>query len=129
MDNTATENGVWPSFRKRFGFAPLSASSVTNSTQSESAAIWNATAYAPEGLTDAGKDFARRYEERFHAAPGLHAALAYDSTRALLAALRKAPEANPARLRAEHGAMQRRVTGSVRDVHLRATIEKQPGKL
>jgi branched-chain amino acid transport system substrate-binding protein len=62
--------------------------------------VYLATAYAPEGLTDAGKDFARRYGERFHAAPDLHAALAYDGTRLILAALRQVPDVTPARLRA-----------------------------
>jgi branched-chain amino acid transport system substrate-binding protein len=59
------------------------------------------TAYAPEGLSDSGKEFARRYGERFHAAPDLHAALAYDAARLLLAALRQVPDATPARLRAQ----------------------------
>jgi branched-chain amino acid transport system substrate-binding protein len=63
--------------------------------------VYLATAYASEGLTDAGKDFARRYEERFHAAPDVHAALAYDGARLLLAALRKTPDVTPARLRAQ----------------------------
>ncbi len=63
--------------------------------------VYLATAYAPEGLTDAGKDFARRYAERFHAAPDLHAALAYDGARLLLAALRQVPDVSPARLRAQ----------------------------
>ncbi len=63
--------------------------------------VYLATAYAPEGLTDAGKDFARRYEERFHAAPDLHAALAYDGARLLLAALRQVSAPSPARLRSQ----------------------------
>jgi branched-chain amino acid transport system substrate-binding protein len=63
--------------------------------------VYLATAYAPEGLTDAGKEFARRYAERFHAAPDIHAALAYDGARLLLAALRKVPDVSPARLRAQ----------------------------
>jgi branched-chain amino acid transport system substrate-binding protein len=67
----------------------------------DGADVYLVTAYAPEGLTDAGKDFARRYEERFHAAPDLHAALAYDGARLLLAALRKAPDVTPSRLRAQ----------------------------
>lgn len=45
------------------------------------APVYLATAYALEGLTDAGKDFARRYGERFHTAPDLNAALAYDGDR------------------------------------------------
>jgi branched-chain amino acid transport system substrate-binding protein len=62
--------------------------------------VYLATAYAPEGLPDAGKEFARRYVERFHAPPDLHAALAYDGARLLLAALRQVPDVTPARLRA-----------------------------
>jgi branched-chain amino acid transport system substrate-binding protein len=62
--------------------------------------VYLATAYAPEGLTPAGKDFARRYAERFRAAPDLHAALAYDGMRLLLAALRQLPDVTPAQLRA-----------------------------
>jgi branched-chain amino acid transport system substrate-binding protein len=55
--------------------------------------IYLATAYSAEHLTDFGRDFARHYEERFHEPPDLYAAQAYDATRLLFDAMRRAGSA------------------------------------
>jgi branched-chain amino acid transport system substrate-binding protein len=61
--------------------------------------VYLASAYAAEGLTDKGKEFARRYEERFRAAPGLPAAEAYDAARWLLGVMSAAQAAGGSALR------------------------------
>ncbi len=52
--------------------------------------IYLATAYSADHLTELGRAFARRYEERFHEPPDLHAAQAYDATRLLFDAMLRA---------------------------------------
>jgi branched-chain amino acid transport system substrate-binding protein len=52
--------------------------------------VYLATAYSSEHLSDAGRAFARRYEERFHEAPDLFAAQSYDAARLLFDAMQRA---------------------------------------
>ncbi len=52
--------------------------------------MYLATAYCAEGLTEAGRVFAKRYEERFHEPPDLFAAQSHDAARLLLEALQQA---------------------------------------
>jgi branched-chain amino acid transport system substrate-binding protein len=63
--------------------------------------VYLATAYDAGGLTQAGKEFAARYEQEFHEPPDLAAALAYDGVRLLLGAFARAGGAVPARVREE----------------------------
>ncbi len=51
--------------------------------------VYLATAYCAEGLTEAGRAFAKRYEERFHESPDLFAAQSHDAARLLLEALQQ----------------------------------------
>ena len=43
-----------------------------------------ATVFVSEGFTEEGKEFAKRYEERFHEPPGFDAVQAYDAGRLLV---------------------------------------------
>jgi branched-chain amino acid transport system substrate-binding protein len=52
--------------------------------------VYLATAYSPDHLTEAGRAFARRYQERFHEPPDLYAAHSYDAARLLLDAMQRA---------------------------------------
>jgi branched-chain amino acid transport system substrate-binding protein len=52
--------------------------------------VYLATAFSAEHLSDAGRDFARRYEERFHKGPDLYAAQSYDTARLLFDTMRQA---------------------------------------
>jgi branched-chain amino acid transport system substrate-binding protein len=52
--------------------------------------VYLATAYSAEHLSESGRAFAPRYQERFHEAPDLYAAQSYDAMRLLLAALQRA---------------------------------------
>jgi branched-chain amino acid transport system substrate-binding protein len=52
-----------------------------------------ASVYAVGGLSERGRDFAHRYEERFHEPPDLDAAQAYDSAGLLLDALQQTQSA------------------------------------
>jgi branched-chain amino acid transport system substrate-binding protein len=52
--------------------------------------VYLGTVYSSEHLTESGRDFARRYEERFHEPPDLYAVQAYDGTRLLVEALQRA---------------------------------------
>ncbi len=52
--------------------------------------VYLATVFSSEHLTESGRDFARRYEERFHEPPDLYAAQTYDGTRLLVEALQRA---------------------------------------
>lgn len=52
--------------------------------------VYLATAFSTDHLTESGRDFARRYETRFHEPPDLYAAQAYDGTRLLAEALQRA---------------------------------------
>jgi branched-chain amino acid transport system substrate-binding protein len=65
--------------------------------------VYLATVYAAEGLTERGQAFARRYEERFHEAPDLYAAQAYDGARLLFETMHRLQTADGARVRAELG--------------------------
>ena len=56
--------------------------------------IYLATVFSAEHLTDAGRAFARRYEERFHEAPDLYAAQSYDAARLLFEAIQRAGDAS-----------------------------------
>jgi branched-chain amino acid transport system substrate-binding protein len=56
--------------------------------------VYLATAFSAEHLTDAGRAFARRYEERFHEAPDLYAAQSYDAARLLFDAMQRAGDAS-----------------------------------
>jgi ABC-type branched-subunit amino acid transport system substrate-binding protein len=58
-----------------------------------------ATAFSLEGLSDRGRDFARRYQERFHEPPDLSAALACDAIRFLLDAMQGSGATGGPRLR------------------------------
>jgi branched-chain amino acid transport system substrate-binding protein len=51
--------------------------------------VYLATAYSADHLTESGRDFARKYQERFHEPPDLYAAQAYDGTRLLVEALQR----------------------------------------
>jgi branched-chain amino acid transport system substrate-binding protein len=66
------------------GVAPLQAELETKPD------VYLATAYSAEHLSEAGKAFARRYEERFHEPPDLYAAQSYDAFRLLFDALQHA---------------------------------------
>lgn len=57
-------------------------------------------AFTPEGLTEAGKQFAALYEKRFGEPPNAVAAAGYDAARLLLEAVAKGGE-SPDRIRAE----------------------------
>lgn len=52
--------------------------------------VYLATAYSHEHLSDSGRAFARRYEERFHESPDLFAAQSYDAARLLFDAMQRA---------------------------------------
>jgi branched-chain amino acid transport system substrate-binding protein len=63
--------------------------------------VYLATAYSADHLTEAGRAFARAYQERFHEAPDLYAAQAYDAARLLFAALARAGDASKEALEKE----------------------------
>jgi branched-chain amino acid transport system substrate-binding protein len=65
------------------------------------AGVYLATAFTTRGLSEKGKAFARRYEERFHEAPDLYAAQAYDGARLLIEALHRAGTTTTAKVREE----------------------------
>jgi branched-chain amino acid transport system substrate-binding protein len=56
--------------------------------------VYLATAYSAEHLSEAGRSFARRYEERFHEPPDLFSAQSYDAFRLLFEAMQCAGSAN-----------------------------------
>jgi len=58
-----------------------------------------ATVFAADGLTDKGKEFATRYESRFHEPPTFASAQAYDAGRFLFETLQKAKGGSLGRLR------------------------------
>jgi branched-chain amino acid transport system substrate-binding protein len=66
------------------GAAPLQAELETRPD------VYLATAYSADHLTEAGRAFARRYDERFHEPPDLYAAHAYDAARLLFDAMQRA---------------------------------------
>jgi len=51
--------------------------------------VYLATIAAPDGVTDKGKAFAKKYEDRFHEAPTLAAFQAYDSVRLVSEAMQQ----------------------------------------
>ena len=57
--------------------------------------VYAVTTFATDGLTPHGQEFARKYQERFHEAPDLYAASAYDGARLLFEAMRKAKSSKP----------------------------------
>jgi branched-chain amino acid transport system substrate-binding protein len=77
--------------------------------------VYLATAYCQERLTEAGKDFARRYEERFHDAPDLYAAQSHDACRLVLEALHRSQATTTTALREDLGRLESfdTVTGPV----------------
>ncbi len=79
-------------------------------------AVYLATAYSAEHLTESGQFFARRYAERFHEPPDLYAAQAYDSARLLLDVLQRAGAASKEALVKEIARLEQfdSVTGPVR---------------
>jgi branched-chain amino acid transport system substrate-binding protein len=56
--------------------------------------VYLATAFAPDGASDAIKEFVQKYKKRFGEEPDVSAALAYDDVRLLVAALRQARTAD-----------------------------------
>ena len=58
-----------------------------------------ATVVATEGLTDRGKEFAKRYQERFHEPPDLPACQGYDAAWVLFDAMRRAKGVAPDHVR------------------------------
>jgi branched-chain amino acid transport system substrate-binding protein len=66
------------------GIAALQADLETRSE------VYIATAFCTEGLTEAGRAFAKNYEQRFHELPDLFAAQSYDAARLLLDSLQRA---------------------------------------
>jgi len=63
--------------------------------------VYLAEAFAGDGGTPQGQEFAKKYQQRFHEPPDLHAALAYDSLRLLAEAVRQAKGTRPANVRTE----------------------------
>jgi ABC-type branched-subunit amino acid transport system substrate-binding protein len=79
------------------------------------AEVYLATVFAAEKLTERGREFARRYEADTGEPPGLNAAAAYDGTRLLFDAIRRARATAADKVRAELAATERfdTVTGPV----------------
>jgi hypothetical protein len=75
-----------------------------------------ATVYCPEGLTEQGQEFARKYQEKFGVPPDLAAAQAYDGARLLLDAIRRAETTTAPHIRDELGKTKdfETVTGPLR---------------
>jgi branched-chain amino acid transport system substrate-binding protein len=61
--------------------------------------VYAVTTFAVEGLTQRGQEFNKRYTERFHEAPDLYAADAYDGARLLFEAMRHAGSTEPKAIR------------------------------
>ncbi|MHB1422049.1 MAG: ABC transporter substrate-binding protein [Gemmataceae bacterium] len=78
--------------------------------------VYLATAYSPDHLSDRGREFVRRYQERFHEPPDLHAAQSYDAARLILDALQRAGTASRDALAKELTQLEQfdSVTGPVR---------------
>lgn len=56
--------------------------------------VYLATVFSPEKLSEAGRAFARRYEERFHEPPDFYAAQSYDAARLLFDAMQRVSESS-----------------------------------
>jgi branched-chain amino acid transport system substrate-binding protein len=78
--------------------------------------VYLATAYSPDHLSERGRAFARRYEERFHEQPNLYAAHSYDAARLVLESLQRAGAASREALGKELARLEQfdSVTGPVR---------------
>jgi branched-chain amino acid transport system substrate-binding protein len=63
--------------------------------------VYLTTAYLPEGGSAQNQDFVRRYQEQFHEAPDLAAALAYDGIREVFEVMRRIQSVKPQNVRAE----------------------------
>lgn len=61
-------------------------------------AVYLATVYSADHLSESGRAFAQRYRERFHEPPDLFAAQCYDATRLLFDSLQREGTANRERL-------------------------------
>jgi branched-chain amino acid transport system substrate-binding protein len=77
--------------------------------------VVTATVFTADELSDKSKEFAQRYQERFHEPPSFAAAQAYDAARLLFEAMQKANTASPARVRDDmmKGAPFESLTGTV----------------
>lgn len=78
--------------------------------------VYLATAYSPDHLSERGRAFARRYEERFHEQPDLYAAQSYDAARLIFESLQRAGMASREALGKELARLEQfdGVTGPVR---------------
>lgn len=65
----------------------------------DEAEVYLATVFAVGGLTDTGKEFARRYEEKFLEPPDFAAGQAFDCARLLFDMMKEAGSANPVKVR------------------------------
>jgi ABC-type branched-subunit amino acid transport system substrate-binding protein len=65
----------------------------------DEAEVYLATVFAVQGLTDKGKEFAKRYEEKYLEPPDFAAAQAYDCARLLFETMRDLGSANATRVR------------------------------
>jgi branched-chain amino acid transport system substrate-binding protein len=63
--------------------------------------VLTATVFAPDSLTNEGKEFAKRYEERFHEPVTFAAAQAYDAGRLLFDTMHQVKTGSSARVREE----------------------------
>jgi branched-chain amino acid transport system substrate-binding protein len=79
--------------------------------------VYLATAFAAQEKHEKSQDFIRRFQEKFHAAPDVHSALAYDSARFLFEALRNAKSLEGSKVR-EALAEIKAFAGITGDVHL-----------
>lgn len=71
-------------------------------TNSDAAGVvYMTTAFAPDADVPAAREFVTKYQQRFHEAPDVHAALAYDGARLLFEALRRTTPPAAAKVREE----------------------------
>jgi branched-chain amino acid transport system substrate-binding protein len=78
--------------------------------------LYLATAFSVDQLSESGRAFAQRYEERFHEPPDLFAAQSYDAARLLLEAIKRAAKADRDAVAKEVSSMEQfeSVTGPIR---------------
>jgi ABC-type branched-subunit amino acid transport system substrate-binding protein len=69
--------------------------------------VYLATISAPDGLTDKGKAFAKKYEDRFHAVPSLAAIQAYDAVRLVAEAMQQSNSTSALDLKAHLNRMDK----------------------
>jgi branched-chain amino acid transport system substrate-binding protein len=97
--------GLRSELRKSLPSAPVifggddSGLSALQSDPSVGEDVYAATSYLPGDETAANQSFIKRYQEQFHEQPDVNAALAYDGTRLLAEAIRKAGTMNPVKVR------------------------------